>query len=193
MGGRLTSDAKALAPDPVVDASARTDFEAYTTTVAPRVARLVAVCATRRVPMLVLVALPGERAATIVVNQTGASAALDHLLDTLEDDADHRSEPPPTGMSAMSKPADVFPPNADREDVYDNEVAPLMTEIIAICQRAQIPMLASFDLTPKEGDRSFLCTTLFGGSETLQRMFDGVGREPSVLALTIAPVDKSDE
>lgn len=32
----------------------------------------------------------------------------------------------------------------NEEAVYDAEIAPLMTQIIAICERAKIPMIASF-------------------------------------------------
>ena len=32
----------------------------------------------------------------------------------------------------------------DLETVYDQEIAPLVTEIIAICQRVDMPMIASF-------------------------------------------------
>ena len=32
----------------------------------------------------------------------------------------------------------------DLEAVYDNEIAPLMKEIIAICQRVDMPMVAFF-------------------------------------------------
>jgi len=42
----------------------------------------------------------------------------------------------------------------DHEDVYDREIAPRMTEIIAICKRYNIPILASFEYADGE-----LCTT----------------------------------
>jgi hypothetical protein len=46
----------------------------------------------------------------------------------------------------------------DLEAVYDNEIAPLMTEIIAICQWHGIPMVASFAYARSE-DAASVCTT----------------------------------
>ena len=40
------------------------------------------------------------------------------------------------------------------EDVYDNEISPLIAEIITICKRDKMPMFASFEYS--EGD---FCTT----------------------------------
>jgi hypothetical protein len=41
---------------------------------------------------------------------------------------------------------------------YDAEIAPLMTEIIAICQRHGMPLLASFAYARSE-DRASFCTS----------------------------------
>jgi hypothetical protein len=40
----------------------------------------------------------------------------------------------------MSEDMDFF----NKEDVYDNEISPLMQKIIAVCKKHDIPMLASF-------------------------------------------------
>lgn len=45
-----------------------------------------------------------------------------------------------------------------REDVYDNEIAPLMTRIIEICQKHEIPVLATFQYT-EPGEEAGFCTT----------------------------------
>lgn len=37
----------------------------------------------------------------------------------------------------------------DKEDVYDQEIAPLMTQIIDICKKHQMPMFATFEFAPK--------------------------------------------
>jgi hypothetical protein len=52
-------------------------------------------------------------------------------------------------------------PIQNTEAIYDSEIAPLMTQIIAICDRAKIPVLASFQLTSDvdDPDGAMLCTT----------------------------------
>jgi hypothetical protein len=51
-------------------------------------------------------------------------------------------------------------PIKDNEAVYDAEIAPLMDQIIAVCKREHIPLLASFQLTGNEDEQgSLLCTT----------------------------------
>jgi hypothetical protein len=60
-----------------------------------------------------------------------------------------------------SKPTE---PPFDLEAVYDNEISPLMEQIIAICKRERMPMIASFCYAKGkvEGDPEGLdyCTTL---------------------------------
>ncbi len=46
----------------------------------------------------------------------------------------------------------------NKEEIYDAEIAPLMNEIISICQRSKIAMIMSFAL-PTEQDDSMSCTT----------------------------------
>lgn len=53
------------------------------------------------------------------------------------------------------------PMNPDSEVVYDAEIAPLMSQIIAICKAHRIPMLATFQYSNRqteEGNAHF-CTT----------------------------------
>lgn len=51
-------------------------------------------------------------------------------------------------------------PIKDNEAVYDAEIAPLMTQLIDICKRVNIPLLASFQLTGDEDEAGpLLCTT----------------------------------
>lgn len=40
----------------------------------------------------------------------------------------------------------------DKEDIYDNEIAPLMKQIIEICKREELPMVAQFYLKEKRDD-----------------------------------------
>ena len=56
----------------------------------------------------------------------------------------------------------------DKEKVYDEEIHPLMAQIIAICKRENIPMVASFEYGP--GD---LCSTILApkdACETIQKL-----------------------
>ncbi len=48
-----------------------------------------------------------------------------------------------------------------KEAVYDAEIAPLMAKIIEACKRANIAMIADFELDPQDGDPDdpLLCTT----------------------------------
>jgi hypothetical protein len=55
---------------------------------------------------------------------------------------------------------------ADNEDnrgpmerAYDDEIAPLMKQIIAACKRAGIPMIAQFQLDEKDNGEPLYCTT----------------------------------
>lgn len=46
----------------------------------------------------------------------------------------------------------------DKETVYDEQIAPLVSTLISICQEHDIPMLASFCYAADDGGES-LCTT----------------------------------
>jgi hypothetical protein len=48
----------------------------------------------------------------------------------------------------------------DLEDVYDDEIAPLMAQILEICRKHKIPMMASFCYSNNnEEDDKGLCTS----------------------------------
>jgi hypothetical protein len=48
----------------------------------------------------------------------------------------------------------------DKEQVYDEKISPLMTEIIKICKENDIKMVADFYLRePTESEDEFHCTT----------------------------------
>lgn len=47
----------------------------------------------------------------------------------------------------------------DLEAVYDDKIAPLMAEIIALCKEHDMPMLASFVFRGHEDGGHDLCTT----------------------------------
>lgn len=48
----------------------------------------------------------------------------------------------------------------DKEDVYDEQIAPLITAIAAICKREGIPMAASFEYAPER-----YCSTVIPGAD----------------------------
>ena len=50
----------------------------------------------------------------------------------------------------------------NKEDIYDNEIAPLMKDIIAICKKHEIPMLCSFTYEYCEDKGVGTCETLVG-------------------------------
>ena len=55
--------------------------------------------------------------------------------------------------------------NFDKENIYDNEISQLITQIIAICNEHKIPMLASFVYENLEEDSEGMCTTLINNHE----------------------------
>ncbi len=50
----------------------------------------------------------------------------------------------------------------NKEDVYDNEIAPLMKDIIDICKKHEIPMLCSFTYENCEDNGVGTCDTIVG-------------------------------
>lgn len=79
------------------------------------------------------------------------------------------------------------------EAIYDEQIAPLMTQIIAICKEHRIPMVAQFVYGNTAEDVALLCTTSLPAS-SMDREDGGqsgrmgraaVRREPSALAITI--------
>lgn len=48
----------------------------------------------------------------------------------------------------------------NKEDVYDNEISPLVKKIIAICEEHKMPMLASFTYCSDGGSGAWRSTTL---------------------------------
>jgi hypothetical protein len=47
----------------------------------------------------------------------------------------------------------------NHEDIYDNEISPLMQKIIAICKEHKIPVIASFAYENDEENGVGSCTT----------------------------------
>lgn len=80
-----------------------------------------------------------------------------------------------------------------KEDVYDNQISPLMTQIIAICKEHKIAMLADFALDEDEDseDGPLKCTTTLltddhdPTDEQIEAMRILLRPAPSFLAVTI--------
>ena len=56
----------------------------------------------------------------------------------------------------------------EREDAYDEFISPLMNEIIQLCQKYKIPMVATFELdVPEDGAANdpLMCTTILADEE----------------------------
>lgn len=61
----------------------------------------------------------------------------------------------------------------DLEQVYDDEISPLMAQIIEICKRENMPMVASFQYARDEDHVDDCCTSLINGLDgRYSRSFD---------------------
>ena len=47
-----------------------------------------------------------------------------------------------------------------KEDVYDEQISPLMAQIIAICKEHRIPLVAQFNYANEPDDGPRFCTTV---------------------------------
>ncbi len=54
----------------------------------------------------------------------------------------------------------------NKEDIYDNEISPLMQKIISICNEHEIPMIASFTYENCQDRGPGRCTTFINGFES---------------------------
>ena len=45
-----------------------------------------------------------------------------------------------------------------REEIYDEQIAPLMAQIVEICKQNDIPLVAQFQLS--EGENAMMCSTV---------------------------------
>lgn len=89
----------------------------------------------------------------------------------------------------MAKPrAKKQDKRSDRERVYDEEIAPLMTKIIEACGRAQIPFAAQFSIGPApDGNPSWLCTSMMVFDDAqIRKVADVMKPRSTFVALTIS-------
>lgn len=90
----------------------------------------------------------------------------------------------------MNEPQD--PELFDLEAIYDEQISPLMTQIIAICKEHDLPMLATFVCAQREDDDPLHCTTYIpreGVTGVLRSLYRVVYEQydavPSFTAFTI--------
>lgn len=82
----------------------------------------------------------------------------------------------------MSQPNEL-PTIADNEEIYDEQIAPLMAQILDICKAHSIPMVAAFEYAPEDLCASFILPK--GAAEQLERAARIVSPGPSLMAFTI--------
>lgn len=80
-----------------------------------------------------------------------------------------------------------------KEEIYDAEINPLMTQIIAICKEHKIALLATFEL-PCDDDPDLACTTAlladeYEPSEKVLEALRVIRNRPVMLAETITKTD----
>ena len=81
---------------------------------------------------------------------------------------------------------------SDREKVYDEQIAPLMEQIIAIAKRERIPTFATFQIDPGTDEDPMLCTTRIPDEDELGVFEDllKLARPPrTFMAFTITKPD----
>lgn len=78
-----------------------------------------------------------------------------------------------------------------KEAIYDAEISPLMTRIIAICKEHDIPMLATFQFEHTEENGAGFCTTILTttprASDEIKQAVVGLRRAirpPSIMVAT---------
>lgn len=74
-------------------------------------------------------------------------------------------------------------PIADNEAIYDEQIAPLMTQILDICKAHGIPMVASFEYAPDDLCSSFILP--LGTTGNLIRASEVIKPSSGLMAFTI--------
>lgn len=57
-----------------------------------------------------------------------------------------------------------------KEDIYDNEISPLMAKIIAICKEHDMPLAATVQYANEEDGGAAYCTTMIPGTRSDERV-----------------------
>jgi hypothetical protein len=126
--------------------------ETYSTTIEPIVDRILAICEESDMPCVIVFQLNEDRPsasadlAVVCVTAATMSSRFTAAFNAL-------------GVVALVEPGPEFR-TLDREAVYDNQVFPLMGEIIDLCKEHDIPLLASFQYDDRsDPEDSSACTT----------------------------------
>jgi len=80
----------------------------------------------------------------------------------------------------------------DNEQIYDEQINPLMAKIIAICKEHQIPMLATFQYCEPDEERGGFCTTRIpvpGENPCIKKALDVINPPAFFAAYTITTRD----
>lgn len=83
----------------------------------------------------------------------------------------------------MANTPDSDPVIADNEAIYDEQIAPLMAQILDICKAHGIPMVAAFEFAPEDLCASFILP--HGAASELKQAARIVASKPSLMAFTI--------
>ena len=76
-----------------------------------------------------------------------------------------------------------------REEAYDSNISPLMTQIVAICKEHGIPMVASFQLNDERpADDAFCCTTILVGGKDFADTCEALSAASSALRPRRSPM-----
>ena len=83
----------------------------------------------------------------------------------------------------------------DNEKIYDEQISPLMTKIIAICKKHHIPMAAVFQYVGENGEEGEgHCSTYIkegGMSERMEKAVQAVKPSPPPFCMTTITTEKS--
>lgn len=81
------------------------------------------------------------------------------------------------------------------ESVYDEKIAPLMEQVIAIAKEHKLPMFATFQYADDPEEGASFCTTALpfeGCSPKIDEMRRALMRGPSFVSMTITSEPKKD-
>ena len=80
----------------------------------------------------------------------------------------------------------------DNEAIYDEQISPLMAQIIAICKEHHIPMAATFEYAPEDYCSTILYLPEWGASPHIKRVAATIqAGTPSPFQITTTKADGS--
>ncbi len=84
-----------------------------------------------------------------------------------------------------------------REEAYDAELFPLMSQVIEVCKRHGIPVFAAFEITDADDEEPGWCTTSIVPADSSPQLLDIARRwesvrRPALVALTIVSSPKAE-